>query len=133
MTGRLEYQGERSDLAAAKKLLGNALILSLVGTLADVMTLAQATGVDAREAIDLARLFDLNAMVATRGASMAQGDFAPSFELAMARKDFGLMLETAGGRPLAVLPGIAARMDQLIAAGQGAADVTSLASDALAR
>jgi 3-hydroxyisobutyrate dehydrogenase len=53
MTGRLEYQGERSDLAAAKKLLGNALILSLVGTLADVMTLAQATGVDAREAIDL--------------------------------------------------------------------------------
>jgi 3-hydroxyisobutyrate dehydrogenase len=133
MTGRLEYQGERSDLAAAKKLLGNALILSLVGTLADVMTLAQATGVDAREAIDLARLFDLNAMVATRGASMAQGDFAPSFELAMARKDFGLMLETAGGRPLAVLPGIAARMDQLIAAGQGAADVTSLARDALAR
>jgi 3-hydroxyisobutyrate dehydrogenase len=133
MTGRLEYQGERSDLAAAKKLLGNALILSLVGTLADVMTLAQATGVDAREAIDLARLFDLNAMVATRGAGMAQGNFAPSFELAMARKDFGLMLETAGGRPLAVLPGIAARMDQLIAAGQGAADVTSLARDALAR
>ena len=87
----------------------------------------------ALEAIDLARLFDLNAMVATRGASMAQGDFAPSFELAMARKDFGLMLETAGGRPLAVLPGIAARMDQLIAAGQGAADVTSLARDALAR
>lgn len=133
MTGRLEYQGERSDLAAARKLMGNALILSLVGTLADVMTLAQATGVDAREAIDVAQLFDLNAMVATRGASMAQGHFAPSFELAMARKDFGLMLETAGGRPLAVLPGIAARMDQLIAAGQGAADVTSLARDALAR
>ena len=34
----------------------------------------------------------------------------------MARKDVRLMLETAGERPLAVLPGIAVRMDQLIAA-----------------
>ena len=51
------------------------------------------------------------------GGNMAQGSFAPSFELAMARKDLGLMLATAGARPLAVLPGVAARMDQLIAAG----------------
>jgi hypothetical protein len=50
----------------------------------------------------------------------------------MARKDVGLMLETAGGRPLAVLPGVAARMDQLIAAGHGADDATVLAIDAVA-
>lgn len=133
MTGRLEYQGERSDLAAAKKLIGNALILSLSATLADVLTLAQATGVEGQAAIDVAQLFDLNAMVAMRGGGMAAGNFVPSFELAMARKDFGLMLEAAGGRPLAVLPGIAARMDQLIAAGHGADDVTILARDAVAR
>jgi 3-hydroxyisobutyrate dehydrogenase-like beta-hydroxyacid dehydrogenase len=72
-------------------------------------------------------------MVAMRGGGMAQGNFTPSFELAMARKDFGLMLEAAGGRPLAVLPGIAARMDELIAAGHGADDVTILAKDAVAR
>lgn len=133
MTGRLEYQGERADLAAAKKLFGNALILSLSATMADMLTLAQASGVDGQAAIDVAQLFDLNGMAATRGGGMAKGNFAPSFELAMARKDLGLMLETAGGRPLAVLPGIAARMDDLIAAGHGGDDVTILAKHALAR
>lgn len=133
MTGRLEYQGERSDLAAAKKLFGNALILSLSAVMADMLTLAQATGVDGQEAIDVAALFDLNGIAAMRGGAMAQGKFAPSFELAMARKDLGLMLEMAGARPLAVLPGMAARMDQLIAAGHGADDFTILAKDALAR
>jgi 3-hydroxyisobutyrate dehydrogenase len=132
MTGRLEYQGERADLAAAKKLFGNALILSLSATMADMLTLAQGSGVDAQSAIDVAELFDLNALVATRGGNMVKGNFAPSFELAMARKDFGLMLATAGDRPLAVLPGVAARMDQLIAAGHGADDVSIWAQHALA-
>lgn len=131
MTGRLEYQGERSDLAAAKKLFGNALIISLSGAMADVLTLARASGVDGADAITLMGLLDLNAMVATRGANMARGNFPLSFELAMARKDVRLMLETAGDLPLAVLPGIAARMDQLIAAGHGADDVSSLAIDAV--
>lgn len=133
MTGRLEYQGERADLAAAKKLFGNALILSLSATMADMLTLAQATGVDAQAAIDVAELFDLDALVATRGGNMVKGNFAPSFELVMARKDLGLMLATAGERPLAVLPGVAARMDQLIADGHGANDVSIWAQHALAR
>lgn len=51
--------------------------------------------------------------------------FAPSFELAMARKDFGLMP--------AVLPGVAVCVDQLIATGPGADDVSILAIDALKR
>lgn len=133
MTGRLEYQGERSDLAAANKLFGNALIISLSAAMADVLTLAQASGVDGQDAIRLIGLLDLNAMVAMRGANMARGDFTPSFELAMARKDLRLMLETAGERPLALLPGIAARMDQLLAAGHGAADTSVIAIDAVAR
>jgi 3-hydroxyisobutyrate dehydrogenase len=133
MTGRLDYQGERCDLAAAKKLFGNALILSLSAAMADVLTLAQASGVDGQEAIKLMELLDLNMMVATRGANMARGDFTPSFELAMARKDVKLMLETAAGRPLASLPGIAARMDQLLAAGHGADDVSVIGIDALQR
>jgi 3-hydroxyisobutyrate dehydrogenase-like beta-hydroxyacid dehydrogenase len=133
MTGRLEYQGERSDLAAAKKLFGNALILSLSAAMADVLTLAKASDVPGQEAIKLMELLDLNMMVATRGANMARGDFTPSFELAMARKDVRLMLETAGARPLALLPGIAARMDQLLAAGHGADDISVIAIDAVAR
>ncbi len=133
MTGRLEYQGERSDLAAAKKLFGNALILSLSAAMADVLTLAKACDVPGQDAIKMMELLDLNMMVATRGANMARGDFPPSFELAMARKDVGLMLETAGARPLALLHGIAARMDQLLTAGHGADDVSILAIDAVQR
>lgn len=131
MTGRLLFMGERTDLAAANKLLGNAMIIGLSATLADVLTLAQASDVASEGAIDLLGLFDLNAMVKGRGLNMAKGNFAPSFELAMARKDVRLMLETVGDRPLATLPAIAARMDHLIAAGHGAADAGVLAVDAV--
>jgi len=43
------------------------------------------------------------------------------------------MLEAAGGLPMAALPGVAARMDQLIAAGHGAEDGSVLAVDAVQR
>ena len=132
-TGRLEYLGERSDLAAVNKLMGNAMIIGLFAVMADVLTLAQAGEVEAESAINLLSLFDMNAMTASRGMNMAKGKFNLSFELAMARKDVRLMLETAGNRPLAALPAIAARMDQLIAAGHGAADVSMLGSDAVHR
>lgn len=131
MTGRLEYLGERADLAAVNKLLGNAMIIGMSATMADVLTLAKAEGVAGADAIKLLALFDVNAMIATRGLEMAKGNFTPRFELAMARKDVRLMLETAGGRPLAALPAIAARMDQLIAAGHGAKDASVVGIDAV--
>ena len=130
MTGRLEYMGERVDLAAVDKLLGNAMIIGAWAVMADVLTLAKACSVDGEDAIRLLGLLDMNAMVARRGTSMAKGDYTPSFELAMARKDVRLMLETSGDLPMAALPGIAARMDQLIAAGHGAQDANVLAIDA---
>ncbi len=74
--------------------------------------------------------FNPATIVQTRGASMAKGDFTPSFEMVMARKDVRLMMETAGVRPLAALPAIAARMDALIAAGHGGKDFGALAIEA---
>lgn len=132
MTGRLQYMGERADLAAVNKLFGNAMIIGVSAAMADVLTIAQSSGVAPGDAIELLKLLDLNAMVAGRGANMAKGNFAASFELAMARKDVRLMLETCGERPMAVLPGIAARMDKLIAAGHGAKDASVLGIDAVA-
>ena len=85
------------------------------------------------DAIERLKRLDLNAMVAGRGVNMAKGNFAASFELAMARKDVRLMIETAGDRPLAALPAIAERMDQLIAAGHGADDASVLGIDAVRR
>lgn len=131
MTARLEYLGERSDLAAANKLFGNAMIIGLSSIMADILTIAKASDVKAEDAIKLLGLLDLNAMVAGRGKNMAAGNFAPSFELAMARKDVRLMLETAADLPMSVLPCIAQRMDQLIAQGHGAEDASVVAIDAL--
>jgi 3-hydroxyisobutyrate dehydrogenase-like beta-hydroxyacid dehydrogenase len=131
MTTRLEYMGERADLAAINKLFGNAMIIGVSAMMADILTLAQAGGVDPQSAVKLLGMLDLNAMVAGRGANMAKGNFAASFELTMARKDVRLMLETAGERPLAALPAIAARMDQLIEQGHGALDASALGIDAV--
>lgn len=131
MTDRLEYLGERPDLAAVNKLLGNSMLIGTWAVIADVLTLAKAGGVDAKEAIKLLGLLNMNNVVTLRGGNMAASNFAPSFELAMARKDIGLMLETTGEQPLAVLRSIAERMDQLIAAGYGAEDAGVLAIDAV--
>lgn len=133
MTGKLDYLGERSDLAAAKKLFGNALFIGTWAVLADVLTLAKACDVAPEDAIDVLKGIDLNAVVAGRGASMARGDFKPNFELTMALKDVSLMLDTADGLPMAALPGIAARMDQLIEAGHGDRDASVLAIEAVAK
>jgi 3-hydroxyisobutyrate dehydrogenase-like beta-hydroxyacid dehydrogenase len=131
MTGRLEYLGERADLSAVNKLFGNAAIVGLVAVMADVLAIARASDVDAADAVKLLGLLDLNAIVSARGANMAKADFKPSFELAMARKDVGLMLETIGKQPTAALPRIAERMDALISAGHGAEDFSVLALDAV--
>ena len=133
MTGRLEYMGERTDLAAVNKLFGNALIIGVSAVMADILTMAQASSVDGEDAIKLLGLLDLNAMLAGRGTNMAKGNFTPSFELVMARKDVRLMLEMAGDRPMAALATVAARMDQLIAAGHGGQDASVLAIDAVRR
>lgn len=131
MTTRLQYMGERADLAAVNKLFGNAMIIGVSALMADILTLAQASGVDPQDAVKLLGLLDLNAMVGGRGGNMAKGNFAATFELSMARKDVRLMLETAGDRPMAALPAIAARMDQLIAQGHGAKDTCVLGIDAV--
>lgn len=131
MTGRLEFMGERPDLAALNKLFGNAMIVGIIAVTSDVLAMAQSSGVEPEMAIKLLRQLDLNEMVARRGGNMVKGNFSASWELAMARKDVGLMLQTIGDGPMAALPAIAARMDQLIEAGHGAKDANALAIEAI--
>jgi 3-hydroxyisobutyrate dehydrogenase-like beta-hydroxyacid dehydrogenase len=129
---KVEYFGERPDLAAVYKLCGNALILGITAVMADTYTVAR--GGDVAPADVLAKLqeyFNAANIVAGRGKSMAEAKYAPGFELTMARKDVQLMLETAGDAPLTSLPGIAARMDALIAQGYGHEDLAALGRDAI--
>ena len=69
MTTRLEYLGERADLAADNKLFGNAMIIGLSAVMADILTLAQASDVQGEDAIKLLSLLDLNSMAAVRGVT----------------------------------------------------------------
>lgn len=128
---RVVYYGERPDLAAVIKLIGNAYLIGTGAVMADFMSIARNAGVSAEQAMSLFDFFDPANIVQTRGVSMMKGDFTPSFELTMARKDVGLMIEAAGDRPLAALPSLAARMDALIAAGHGGEDFAVLAIDAV--
>ena len=130
---RVEYLGERTDLAAVMKLCGNAYIIGSGGLLADIFSIAANSAVKPGEALSLLNFFFGAGIIAGRGTKMASGDYTASFELTMARKDVRLMIETAGALPLALLPGLAARMDALIAAGNGALDMGVMARDAVAR
>jgi 3-hydroxyisobutyrate dehydrogenase-like beta-hydroxyacid dehydrogenase len=132
MAQRVDYLGERPDLAAVYKLCGNAFIIGISGVVADVLTIAAAADVPAADAMKVIQLFDPAAIIAGRGSAMASGNYAPSFELTMARKDVRLMIETAADMPLATLPRLAARMDEMIAQGHGAEDLAVIGKDAVA-
>jgi 3-hydroxyisobutyrate dehydrogenase-like beta-hydroxyacid dehydrogenase len=130
---RVEYMGERPDMAAAYKLMGNCFIIGMGAMLSDVFTLGAGTGISPTDALKLLGFFNPGSMLQARGKNMAEGNFAASFELVMARKDVRLMMETTGARPLAALPSIAARMDEVIAQGHGQDDFGVIARDALAQ
>jgi 3-hydroxyisobutyrate dehydrogenase-like beta-hydroxyacid dehydrogenase len=128
MTTRVWYLGERIDLAAGYKLLGNGLLLSMLGVLGDFFQLARASGISEESAIELLEAMNPGASIAARGKKVLKGGFEKaSFELAMARKDVRLMLETTGGRPMMVLPGVAAAMDRHLTNGGSALDFSIIA------
>jgi 3-hydroxyisobutyrate dehydrogenase len=127
MTGDVWNLGEASGAAAAYKLFGNTMILTIGAGLADVFAIAKSCGMTPDDALSLFAKFNPAGTLSIRGAKMAKGDYTPSFELSMARKDVRLMIEAADGEPLAVLPSVAARMDKLIADGFGKHDVGILA------
>jgi 3-hydroxyisobutyrate dehydrogenase-like beta-hydroxyacid dehydrogenase len=120
---KVEYLGERPDLAAVYKLCGNAFIIGIMGITSDMFAVARGAGVEAQDALRLLEFWNPAAVILGRGRTMANQDFTPSFELTMARKDVELMLATAGGEELAMLPGLASRMDVMIARGYGNRDM----------
>jgi 3-hydroxyisobutyrate dehydrogenase-like beta-hydroxyacid dehydrogenase len=131
MTARVEYFGERPDLAAVYKLCGNAYIIGIAALVSDVFGIASGAGVAPADTLRILDFFNPSSLIAGRTRNMAARNFTPAFELAMARKDVRLMLETADSVPLAALPAIAERMDALIAEGHGADDLAVLGNDAV--
>jgi 3-hydroxyisobutyrate dehydrogenase-like beta-hydroxyacid dehydrogenase len=127
MTGKVIDLGERVDQAAAFKLFGNAALITMVAAAADVLAMARAQGIDEEAAMGLFDQFDPGPSLKFRGRKIAKREWKPaSFELTMARKDVRLMIEAAGDERLLALPAIAARMDELIAEGEGQSDLGAL-------
>ncbi len=132
MTGKILELGDDPTRAAAFKLFGNMLLITIVAGLGDVYGLARSLGIDPRDAARLFDEFNPGNAVAARSKTMAAGEFTPpNFELTMARKDTRLMIEEAArhGTTLDLVPTIAALMDRYIAAGQGNADFSVVGSD----
>ena len=131
MAERLEYLGERPDLASVFKICGNAYFIGTSGVVADMLAVGASGGVASLDVLRVLQFIDPVAIATLRGKKMAARDTTATFELSMARKDVRLMLETAADRPLAVLPGIAARMDALVAEGHGQDDLAIIGKESV--
>jgi 3-hydroxyisobutyrate dehydrogenase-like beta-hydroxyacid dehydrogenase len=129
MTGDVWYLGEQGDLAAAHKIFGNSMLFVMTAGIADIFAMAKGVGIAPKDALAVFSKFQVAGVIKSRGEKMARGDFAATFELTMARKDIGLMIDAAGGQPMVVLPGIAKRMEEAIAKGHGADDLGAIAAE----
>ncbi|HKE19884.1 MAG TPA: NAD(P)-dependent oxidoreductase [Kofleriaceae bacterium] len=133
MTGDLWYVGPDLRRAASLKLIGNSMLIALAAGLADTFALARSLGLTAGDAYEVMSRLKPGGAIEVRGKRMAHGEYSATFELAMARKDLGLMLDALGDAPLSALRAIAERSDQLIARGHGSDDLGVLGIDAVPR
>jgi 3-hydroxyisobutyrate dehydrogenase len=134
MTGKLINFGAEEGKAAGIKLSGNLLLLSVTAGLADALALAKVHNIQASELLTLFNNWNPGAMVPARLKKISEAKFnEPSWELNMARKDAGLMMDAANQAAinLAVIPAIATAMDKWIAKGHGNDDWSIIAKDGL--
>ena len=125
LTGTVRWCGEQPDKAASIKIIGNSVLLMLTATMGDAFALGQATGVSPEEIIGLFEAFSPSPAGMGRRV-LSSGDGPVGFEATMARKDAGLMIDSAGAERLHLLPAVAAVLDAGIAAGRGQEDFTAL-------
>ncbi|MFI5264541.1 MAG: NAD(P)-dependent oxidoreductase [Candidatus Kapaibacterium sp.] len=135
MTGTLMNLGEKVEEAAAYKLLGNHLFLSISAGIADTFTLGKALGISRDDVTDFIDQMG-SAPIKARVARLLLGNYdAPTWELYMARKDARLMAEETerAGMALDVIPVFGAHMDRLIDMGLGAKDWSIVAQEAVSK
>jgi 3-hydroxyisobutyrate dehydrogenase-like beta-hydroxyacid dehydrogenase len=108
------------------------MLMFIASGIADVFALSRSVGIDPKDAVTVFDYFNPASQVSTRGIRMANGEYTPAaFELVAARKDVRLMLDSARAADgkLHVLPAIAERFDEVIAAGFGRDDLAAVAAD----
>lgn len=133
MTGNVINFGPEEGKAAGMKLIGNLFLLTLTAGISDTLSLAKALNISNDDVSALFDSWNPAAMMPARLKRMATGNFKQaSWELNMARKDAGLMMDAAHGKTkLAIIPAIANEMDYWIEKGHGSDDWSVIATDSI--
>ena len=133
MTGKLLNFGEADGKAAGLKLIGNLFLLTLTAGIGDTLALAKALEISTSDVSALFETFNPGASMPARLKRISMAKFnEPSWELVMARKDAGLMMDAAKGKiNLTVIPTIAREMDAWIEKGHGNDDWSVITSNSL--
>ncbi len=129
MCASLKHVGERADLAAAMKLFGNAMNLSMLHGLADILKMGRGLGVSVDDTLAVFDVIDVRYVIQGRGKSMAREDYTPLWTVDVARKDVGLMMGCAEGATFGSLQSVADSLEALQQAGLGERDVAILGRD----
>lgn len=130
MTGKVWYAGERSDVAAVYKLMGNTMILGLVGTLADMFAIGEANGLTREQAYHLFEHYDPSGQISGRGKRMARRDYEPTWTIDMAHKDATLMLQSAHDDGLPVIAAVERVLREAMNHGLSERDLAAIAQGA---
>lgn len=127
MCSDLRYVGDRDDAAAIYKLMGNAMILTVIGGLNDVMRLADEQRLSRKEAYALFDFYDPCGQIKGRGKRMVDGDYQPLWSIDMARKDALLMQIAAHHERLPVIDAVEALLRNVSDRGLGDLDLGAVA------
>jgi 3-hydroxyisobutyrate dehydrogenase len=117
--------GEGSRL----KLVVNNWIVGLLGVLAETVAFAEAIGVDPAKFLETIEGGPLGLPYAQiKGSMMVEEDFPTSFSANLARKDAGLVLDSARAHDLhmRIAEAVTVRFDEAIQAGHGEEDMAVL-------
>jgi 3-hydroxyisobutyrate dehydrogenase len=124
---RTVWVGEAGQ-ATRLKLVANSWVLTVVEGIAEALSLAGALGVDPRAFLEVVKGGAMDApYVQLKGASMLAGDFTPSFGLAGAAKDAGLILDAAraAGADVEFIEVVQRHFARALEAGYGDQDLSA--------
>ena len=128
MCSDLRYLGERPDAAAIYKLMGNAMILTVVAGINDVLRIGEEQGLSREQVYALFDFYDPCGQIRGRGKRMAGGDYDPVWTVDMAHKDAVLMQTAAHHERLPAVDAVEALLRNVSDRGLGALDLAAVAA-----
>lgn len=127
MCSDLRYVGLRPEDAAIFKLMGNAMILAVVGGLNDMFRIAEQQGLPRDRAYALFDFYDPSGQVKGRGKRMASEQYEALWTVDMAHKDAALMQGAAHHERLPVIDAIEGLLRNVSDRGLGMLDLGAVA------